>query len=280
MPTRKGAIRIFRLFGIDVYLSWWWIAFAFIRIQFLRYRHYDSPVWALRHRISDSFRNCSHARIWAHALACKQVGGQANLLIVLWPLGGVAYVSPPQRPGAMLWSIAAGPLVNVALVPVFSVFWYCSYLLGWAETHEDVYQFLRTIWQINLGLLIFNMLPVFPLDGGQILRSLLWYPFGRGNSLFIVSIIGFFGVVGGAFVCFAGVFGWRNFYSGGWLGLIDFFVASELAGAKRHSNRRGDCCDWRRRRGERNFIVRCAGNRRRLGNSGGAVGARIRLIRF
>jgi len=39
-------------------------------------------------------------------------GGTANR-IVLWPLGGVAYVDPPQRPGAMLWSITAGPLVNV-----------------------------------------------------------------------------------------------------------------------------------------------------------------------
>ena len=37
---------------------------------------------------------------------------------VLWPLGGLAYVEPPQRPGAVLWSIAAGPLVNLALIPV------------------------------------------------------------------------------------------------------------------------------------------------------------------
>jgi Zn-dependent protease len=57
-----------------------------------------------------------------HALACRQVGGQANL-IVLWPLGGVAYVSPPPRPGATLWSIAAGPLVNVALLPVLYFLW-------------------------------------------------------------------------------------------------------------------------------------------------------------
>ena len=45
---------------------------------------------------------------FGHALACRQVGGQADL-IVLWPLGGVAYVNPPPRPGALLWSIAAGP---------------------------------------------------------------------------------------------------------------------------------------------------------------------------
>ena len=43
--------------------------------------------------------------------------------IVLWPLGGIAFVNPPRRPGAVLWSIAAGPLVNVALVPVLELLW-------------------------------------------------------------------------------------------------------------------------------------------------------------
>src|SRR5204862_5485748 len=54
---------------------------------------------------------------YGHALACRQVGGTANQ-IVLWPLGGVAYVNPPPRPGPTLWSIAAGPLVNLALLPI------------------------------------------------------------------------------------------------------------------------------------------------------------------
>ena len=54
---------------------------------------------------------------FGHALACRQVGGTADR-IMLWPLGGVAFVNPPQRPGATLWSLAAGPLVNVALLPI------------------------------------------------------------------------------------------------------------------------------------------------------------------
>ena len=57
---------------------------------------------------------------FGHQLACRSVGGKTHD-IVLWPLGGVAYVSPPQRPGAQLWSIAAGPLVNVVLIPIFAL---------------------------------------------------------------------------------------------------------------------------------------------------------------
>ena len=66
-------------------------------------------------------------------MACRQVGGTADH-ILLWPFGGVAYVNPPQRPGAMLWSIAAGPLVNVALAPVFIGAVYAGSVSGLAQT--------------------------------------------------------------------------------------------------------------------------------------------------
>ena len=130
---------------------------------------------------------------FGHQLACRQVGGKTHD-IVLWLLGGVAYVSPPQRPGAQLWSIAAGPLVNVVLIPVFSVLVSVSSHLEWYNSHPDLYDYLHNVWWMNIGLLIFNLMPIYPLDGGQILRSLLWYPFGRANSLFAASIIGFIGL--------------------------------------------------------------------------------------
>ena len=130
---------------------------------------------------------------FGHALACRQVGGQANQ-IVLWPLGGVAYVAPPQRPKAMLWSIAAGPLVNVVLLPVFTVLLLVAQSANLPEAMPNAYVCLRTIWDINLILLIFNLLPIYPLDGGQILRSLLWFPFGRARSLMVATVVGFAGV--------------------------------------------------------------------------------------
>jgi Zn-dependent protease len=221
MPTRRGSFRIFRFLGIDVYLHYSWILIAILRIEFLRFHKYQLPVWYVIEYLALFAIVLTHE--FGHALACRQVGGQANQ-IVLWPLGGVAYVSPPQRPGAMLWSIAAGPLVNVVLVPVFSVFWYCSHLLGWPTTQPDVEQFLKTIWAINLGLLLFNMLPVFPLDGGQILRSLLWFALGRANSLLVASIVGFVGVAGGALFVALAYFTGDN-VSALWFGILDAFVA-------------------------------------------------------
>jgi hypothetical protein len=128
----------------------------------------------------------------------------------------VAYVSPPQRPGAQLWSIAAGPLVNVVLIPILSVLVSVSSHLYWYDSHPDAYALVHNIWTINIVVLVFNMMPIYPLDGGQILRSLLWFPFGRANSLLAASLIGFLGVVG--------VIGLAIWQQSLWLGLIAAFI--------------------------------------------------------
>lgn len=140
---------------------------------------------------------------FGHSLACRQTGGQADK-ILLWPFGGIAFVNPPQRPAAVLWSIAAGPLVNVVLL-VATIFTFTCFdipmrMLAMGTWHLPLgypvgYRFLIAIAQINLSLLIFNMLPIYPLDGGQILRALLWFVFGRGRSLTIAAVIGAMGGV-------------------------------------------------------------------------------------
>jgi Zn-dependent protease len=189
MPTGRNSIRLFNCFGIDVYLHWSWFIVAVIGIQY-RIGMYSSVIWNVLEYLALFLIVLLHE--FGHALACRSVGGRANQ-IVLWPFGGVAYASPPPRPGATLWTIAAGPLVNVMLFPILSLLW----LLGSsADLSRDVYNLIIAIWFINLTLLVFNMLPAYPLDGGQILRALLWFPLGRARSLWVATIVGFVGAAG------------------------------------------------------------------------------------
>jgi Zn-dependent protease len=200
----QGSIHLFRIKGIDVYLHWSWFLVALYEIE-ARKGSYSSVGWNVVEYLALFAVVLTHE--FGHALACRSVGGTADK-IMLWPLGGVAYVSPPQRPGATLWSIAAGPLVNVGLAPVL---WLAASVQGLGST-PDLHILLSQIFRINLYLLIFNIMPIYPLDGGQILRSLLWFPFGRARSLLIASALGFVGVAG--FVLLAL---WEQSV---WLGLI------------------------------------------------------------
>jgi Zn-dependent protease len=193
MPSlQNGSVRLFRFAGIDLFLHWSWFLVAAYEING-RTRTYSSLSWNFLEYLSLFLIVMLHE--YGHALACRQVGGNANR-IVLWPLGGVAYVDPPPRPGATLWSIAAGPLVNVALLPILTGLGFLSRDLGWAAAMPNAHALLRAVWFMNLSLLIFNMLPIYPLDGGQILRALLWFVLGRARSLMVTTFIGFAGVVG------------------------------------------------------------------------------------
>ena len=181
---RQNSIRLFRFNGIDLSLHWSWFLVAAYEISG-RQKAYSSITWNVLEYLALFLIVMLHE--FGHALACRQVGGVANQ-IVLWPLGGVAYVNPPQRPGATLWSIAAGPLVNVALVPILKILGHLMRSLGLAQAMPNAFLLLRSVALINLGLLIFNMLPIYPLDGGQILRSLLWFAMGRARSLMAATV--------------------------------------------------------------------------------------------
>lgn len=203
---------MFHFAGIDVYLHWSWFLLAFYGIQ-NRAGNYDSYLWPVLEYLSLFAIVTMHE--FGHSLACRQVGGRADQ-IVLWPFGGVAYVSPPPRPGATLWCIAAGPLVNVALFPILSVVLHLARSWGWRSDMPNAYQFITSLWWLDVGLLIFNLVPVYPLDGGQILQSLLWFVFGRARSLMIAASLGIVGVVGLLLLA------WSE--QSLWLGFIGLFI--------------------------------------------------------
>lgn len=206
-----AGIRLFKFAGITVYLHFTWFLVAAYQVQARLYL-YSRPMWALYEYLGLFAMVLLHE--FGHSLACRSVGGYANR-IVLWPLGGVAFVQPPRRPGAMLWSLAAGPLVNVALIPVWQVFVAVASHGGSA----DVYRLAVNLAGVNFILLIFNMLPVYPLDGGQILRSLLWYPFGEIRSLQVASAIG---LIGGVLLGAIAFLRWPSV----WIVVMTFFLVS------------------------------------------------------
>lgn len=215
MPVQSpGSYHLFRLFGVDVFVHWSWFIAAYLLY-----------LWS---GVAFSAFALTYASLFAivlihefgHALACHSVGGQANR-IVLWPLGGIAFVRPPNRPGAVLWSIAAGPLVNVALVPLtlallvlfgpygvqgisgmqvfqFMVTHPLGPVLGSTQALSPLQSYLILLADINLVLLFFNLLPIYPLDGGQILQAILWFFVGQAKSLRITAVIGIVGAAAGA----------------------------------------------------------------------------------
>jgi Zn-dependent protease len=165
---RNGAFRLFRALGVTVYLHWSWLIIAAIQIK--NNHGYQQPMWRVWEYLFLFGIVLMHE--YGHALATRSVGGSADT-IVLWPLGGVAFVNPPARPGAFLWSIAAGPLVNLVLVPVtigISMWAGVDFSAG-MEQRDDLRQFLFMLTFINLILLVFNMMPVYRSTAGRSFRA-------------------------------------------------------------------------------------------------------------
>jgi Zn-dependent protease len=162
---------------------------------------------------------------FGHVLACRQVGGTAER-VVLWPLGGLALAHPPPRPGALLWTVAAGPLVNVVLLPISLGMIFLSGQAGWESSLPEVHRLVMMLSIFNLVILIFNLLPIYPLDGGQILQALLWFVIGRAMSLKVVSVIGL--VAGGGLIVLA-------VFAQEWFGAVMalFLVFASLGGFAR-----------------------------------------------
>lgn len=145
-----------------------------------------------------------------HCLACRWVGGQANE-ILMWPLGGLAFTLPPHHWKAHLITVVGGPLVNVVFlmvtVPLLwlatGIFWGVAVptpidLSGLYEEELSkswLRQALFALNWVNLVLLLFNLLPMFPMDGGRIMQALLWRWIGYSRSMRIAVRVGYVGAI-------------------------------------------------------------------------------------
>jgi len=145
---------------------------------------------------------------FGHCFAARWVGGEADEILVT-PLGGLAMAYAPRRPWPQFVTVAGGPAVNVlicllcgaGLYAIIGIWPLGPWAFGDAHgivTHRgllSVSQFLFWIYGISYALLIFNLLPVWPLDGGQLLQSILWPKLGFYRSMMIAVNVGIVGAV-------------------------------------------------------------------------------------
>lgn len=150
---------------------------------------------------------------FGHCFAARQVDGDASE-ILMWPLGGLAYVDIPNTPRAHFITTAGGPVVNLLLcvlcggvlaahefLPPFSPFWdaYAPSLHNWyrdvsvkgAELEAIPSLMARLFW-VNWILFWFNMLLVgFPMDAGRLVQAALWPRIGFRRATVFVCFSGF-----------------------------------------------------------------------------------------
>ncbi len=143
---------------------------------------------------------------FGHAFGARFMGGGAHS-ILLWPLGGLATVSPPRTPAAMAVTTLAGPGVNLALALFSGVLlllvgggWHLLLVNPFGSlmfaAGSPLIGYVWIFYQVNLLLFAFNLLPVYPLDGGQLLQCLLWPRIGERRAKQVACQVGLYGAVG------------------------------------------------------------------------------------
>ncbi|MFE4175517.1 site-2 protease family protein [Streptomyces sp. NPDC056909] len=172
----------------------------------------------------------------AHAVVARHNGVQVDD-IVLWLLGGVARLrSEASDPGAELRIAGVGPLVSLVLGGLFAL---CTWLLLVGDVPRLIVEAAAWLAAINVLLAVFNSIPAAPLDGGRLLRALLWWRTGdrlraTAGATAAGRVFGWLLVVAG----FALFIGTRAF-DGLWLALIGWFLITAATAEGRQAQVRG-----------------------------------------
>ena len=132
-----------------------------------------------------------------HALMAKRFNIKTEKITLL-PIGGMAsFKKLPESPKQELLIVIAGPLVNAVIAVLLYLIMPIQSLihLNFTETFEvlmryDLQSFLFFLFIVNLGLVVFNLIPAFPMDGGRILRALLAMKISRVKATEIASSLG------------------------------------------------------------------------------------------
>lgn len=171
---------------------------------------------------------------YGHALTARHFGIKTRD-ITLYPIGGVARLERmPEKPIQELWVALAGPAVNVVIAAVlFGYLLVTNGLVPLADLTPATGSFVERLMVVNISLVVFNLIPAFPMDGGRVLRAILAMNMDYVRATQIAATVG----QGLAFV-----FGLAGLFGNPMLLFIAFFVwmgASQEAGMVQIKNALG-----------------------------------------
>ena len=215
-----GSITLFHFRGIKVAVDWSWFLVLFLVILYMANFFEDllgeagATPFLLAVLSAVGFFGSILLHEFGHAIAAMRNGiGIAS--IQLWIFGGMARMDrEADSPSTELKVALAGPAVTLAIVVVLTLVGAAT--VGWTEFREAALQETRSdasglialaAWLagINLLVLVFNMLPAFPMDGGRVARAVAWWRTGdrNGATRFAANLGRFFGylfIAGGLFM--------------------------------------------------------------------------------
>lgn len=224
-----GSIRIGRLAGIPIGIQPLWLLIVALITWSLGAAYYPAEVDGISPALSYGLGLASALLLFAsillhelgHAIVARRHGVEIEE-IDLWLLGGVARMSSyPKTAADELRFAIAGPAVTAAIAALFGA----VALLLPTSTSPEARAVVDYQLYVNVAILVFNLLPAFPLDGGRVARALLWWRGGDINRATTAAAglgraLGY-GMIGlGVFATLAGAIG------GLWFALIGVFVVA------------------------------------------------------
>ncbi len=244
--TLKSSFVIGKIAGIEIGVHYSW-PFAFLIITvFLGLSIFPAsyPQWAsVTHwamAVVAAF--ALFASVLAHELAHSFVAlakGMRVRSITLFIFGGVSNLgAETERPGDEFQVSIAGPLMSL-LIGGLALFAWRSMAPDATRDAQPVHALLFYLGWMNVGVGVFNLLPGLPLDGGRVLRSIIWQFTGRMDQATIVAgragqVVGWGIVAYGVFVMISR----GSLLDGLWLALIGWFLAGSASSAMRQTRRR------------------------------------------
>jgi Zn-dependent protease len=199
------SLKIARLFGIEVRLHWTIIVFGAVLMLFPLPQTLEQSFWRFGLLLMIYGSVLLHE--FGHSFAARFCDGASDR-VVLWPLGGLAFVQLPENPVAHFFTALAGPLVSLAIWA--AAFFGAPFTSGWVQ-HT-----LLGLAAFNGVILIFNLLPAYPLDGGRMLQAVLWRFMGYLRSMWVTVHV--------AMVLAVALLGAILFYSG--TGYVPFMLVA------------------------------------------------------